>query len=94
MVDYFAVSENLLQFIMDMEVCDLLEHSDHCPISLNIVIRKWKHNSVKCDKYHSNTVNDPSHRYLPKCNIKWDTSLGQKLRKCLITTNFYTSYRP
>ena len=25
-VDYFAVSENLLQFIMDMEVCDLLEH--------------------------------------------------------------------
>ena len=80
-VDYFAVSENLLQFIMGMEVCDLLEHSDHCPIFLNIVIRKWKHNSVKCDKYHPNTVSDPSHRYLPRCNIKWDTSLGQKLRK-------------
>ena len=39
-VDYFVVSQNLMESISDMSVHNLTEHSDHCPISLDISIPK------------------------------------------------------
>ena len=81
-VDYFVVSQNFMEFVSDMSVHNLTEHSDHCPISLDISILKM----TKQSKTMANTRMEGKDRHVNHCysyRVKWDDKIQQRISEHL-----------
>ena len=75
-----------LEFVSDMSVHNVTEHSDHCPISLDISIPIM----TKRSKTMANTRMEGKDRHVKHCysyRVKWD-----RVECCLfITADFNTN---
>ena len=90
LVDYFVASIHFFELISDFSIGDLCEHSDHCPIVLDIATRsKVKPTAMYEENNTEKKFN--SQVSLLRCTTKWNTVLEQEIRSCFKSTSFLHS---
>ena len=76
-VDYIITNDSSLESIVDFCVLDLMEHSDHCPITF----------AFNCQNFNNST--DKQNENILNSKIIWDSSKKDDILQALSNKQFF-----